>query len=357
MNMKQICNLLSVCAIAGLLAGCTGNNKEAFTTYDVAALLPHPEEIPLSTIAHDIREVKLETNDSILISMIWKLFDTGERLVVIQDDRCFVFDKTGKYLNDISRKGEGPYEFIAIWDAFMEGNTICLVDRQANKLRFFELDGTPVKEIKTPKPIGSAIPAGNDLYAGYIENMSGKRQNRLIYFDGNGIQQDSVICAEEYVNKGMFTLFLYEGMFFDSGSDNYLKELFNDTIYTLLPDYSLRPRMVLEMGPYSATMEKRHSLTDPAKDFFADMAKLRIVGENETYLFFTAVIDKKTYSFYLDKKKNQLHQAHFTGVSGIEPNNYFIPQCLSEDNKRILSYIDDEEGEANPTIILATINK
>ncbi len=356
MIKKQLHIILSIFAIAWLVAGCSGKS-EAFTNYDVAALLFQSEETPLSTIAHEIQQVKLETTDSTLVSMIWKLFDTGKRLVIIQEDnRCSVFDKTGKYLHDISRQGKGPHEFISIWDAFMEGDTVCLVDRQANKLRFFELDGTPVKEIKTPKQIGSATSVGNGWYAGYMENMSGKRLNRLIYFDENGIQQDSSICAEEYTNKGMPILFLFEAMFFDSGSNQYLKELFNDTIYTMLPDHSLRPRMVLDMGSYSATMEKRHNLTDPNKDFFSNMAQLRIVGENEAYLFFTAVMDKKTYTFYLDKKKNRLHQAHFTGVAGIGPDDHFIPQYISEDNKRILSCIEDEGGEDNPTIIIATIN-
>lgn len=356
MNAKQVWHIVCACAIVGLIAGCGGNKKEAFVTYDVAALLAQPEDIPLSGITHDIRKIQLETNDSILISRIKKMFDTGDRLVIIQNNRCMVFDKNGKYLNDISRKGGGPNEFVSIWDAFMEGNTICLIDRQVNKLRFFELDGTPVKEITTPRQIGSAALAGNGLYAGYIENLNGKRSNKLIYFDQNGMQQDSVSCAEDYVNKGMFSLFFFEGMFFSSGSHKYVKELFNDTIYTMLPDHTIHPRMLLDMGSYNATMEKRHNLEDPNKDFFAEMAQVRIVGESENYLFFTAMMDKKTYVFYLDKKNNRIHQARFTDAIGFGEDTYFIPRCISEDNKRILTYIDDEDGEDNPAIIIATIN-
>lgn len=71
-----------------------------------------------------IRLIPLETNDSCLLIGIDKLICFEERLYVLDVQRpaLYIFSKSGNFIQQISRKGNGPGEYNMIYDFYVDEN-------------------------------------------------------------------------------------------------------------------------------------------------------------------------------------------------------------------------------------------
>lgn len=103
------------------------------------------EVFKLSEIASSFSIIPLETNDTCLIGEVSKLeFYKDEILILdkIYSDRLFVFNKEGKYLRDIGRRGAGPDEYMQINDFSIDKkNNIIYVLCDKKKVFFYSLSG------------------------------------------------------------------------------------------------------------------------------------------------------------------------------------------------------------------------
>lgn len=333
---------------------CKNNKEETFRVYEAGSIYSRPENIPLTSFAKTIQRIPLETNENILMDYIMDVIDTGDLLFILHENRCSVFDKNGKYLYDISKKGEGPHEHLSIWDIFVQDNKIALHDRTGKKLRFFTFDGKFEKEIPLPSMFNTVKLISENSYVGYKENLTGDQLPRLIFFNETAVL-DTFNHPRLYPKTDMPVMYLGEGYIFASPSGFHLKEMFNDTIFTFLPDLSIEPRLVLDLGKYKVIPEMRYSITDPMKSLFEEKAWVMINGENKDYLFFNAMIKQQYTTFYVDKKKEEIHNVLFSYPDDFEWEGHFIPRFMSEDKKRIIGYEEEEEGDNNPTLIIATL--
>jgi 6-bladed beta-propeller len=75
------------------------------------------ENIKISTIADSIYYIKLETSNECLIKHIQKI-EVDKELIFILDnnERLLLFDRDGKFLNQIGKIGKGPGEYTNIND-------------------------------------------------------------------------------------------------------------------------------------------------------------------------------------------------------------------------------------------------
>jgi len=346
-----ICMLISLF----LVFSCT-NEKEGLQTFKLSELLEAPEKAPLSSFASSIEEIPLEINEECLIgNFISQIITTDYLLFIIHDTRCSVFDKSGKYLYDISKRGEGPHEYIQLTNVFLEDNYICLYDASRKKILFFTHENEFIKEMNIPESFGHLYPIQNNIYAGYLSNRSGKEKTKIKFFNSSEVI-DSIPYPQEYNNNGVIMIFYNECSIFSSGNTYSFKEIFNDTIYTIHKDYQVTPRLVLGLGIYNPTQEYRHSITDPTTNLFEEKMWIMPVGENDSYLFINGLMNKKTSSFYWDKRKNSMHNIQLTYPDNMGYEEFFIPRFISADKKKLIGYEESEEGNENPTIIIATLH-
>ena len=78
-------------------------------------------ELPFSFFVDTIELIPLETTEENLIGKITRAIFNGGKYYIcsthgMQDEKLFVFDKTGKFLQQISRRG-GPDEYIEMDDS------------------------------------------------------------------------------------------------------------------------------------------------------------------------------------------------------------------------------------------------
>ena len=82
----------------------------------------------IAAFASAVDTVRPETSDDIPVSSIKNLFETDEFLILQHGSRVSVFNKEGKYLNDIGSKGQGPNEFSFISSVFVKDRLFYLYD-------------------------------------------------------------------------------------------------------------------------------------------------------------------------------------------------------------------------------------
>ncbi|GAB1472739.1 hypothetical protein MASR2M69_01800 [Bacteroidota bacterium] len=102
--------------------------------------------VDLSDVAHDIRYVKLETNDSSLIGSFPKAYYENGRIYVVCSKVIIAFDENGKFLFKLDSRGRGPKESVNISNIlFLPDSGGILIhsrgNERTNKLLFFDENG------------------------------------------------------------------------------------------------------------------------------------------------------------------------------------------------------------------------
>lgn len=115
--------------------------------------------LPLSYFVEDLKIVKLQTSDEALV---------GNSFVTVTDNYILVrnnksnpyklFDKSGKFLSTIGAYGQGPNEYLNVYDDFFDekNDRIYILPWQTDKLLVFDTEGNAQK----PIPLKYRVPKG-----------------------------------------------------------------------------------------------------------------------------------------------------------------------------------------------------
>lgn len=117
--------------------------------------------------------------------------DNEENIYVLDSKACQikVFDKNGKYLRKIGRKGRGPGEmqFPTVLD-IVYGKEIMICDLPNNRISFYSLQGELLKEVSKGKyfRLLAPLPDSNKNFVGSMRiQIEDKRIDELRKFDSN----------------------------------------------------------------------------------------------------------------------------------------------------------------------------
>ena len=117
--------------------------------------------------------------------------DNEENIYVLDSKACQikVFDKNGKYLRKIGRKGRGPGEmqFPTVLD-IVSGKEIMICDLPNNRISFYSLHGELLKEVSKGKyfRLLAPLPDSNRNFVGSMRiQIEDKRIDELRKFDSN----------------------------------------------------------------------------------------------------------------------------------------------------------------------------
>ena len=149
-SITKILFLLCSC----LLMGCSGSKKptdldvsnltyiSAKNVTDLDVYTKHPE---IDSCSY----VKLETNENCLLDEILNIVVADDKFFLHVGSGVFVFDKTGKFLNRIGTKGNGPNEYIGISAMAVDEQAKCVVLNDQTKLRLMKhhYDGSFIESI------------------------------------------------------------------------------------------------------------------------------------------------------------------------------------------------------------------
>ena len=206
----------------------------------------------------DVDYIPLETNDDFVnqgfVQAIGKEFILAKNYR--DDGDIFVYDRTGKAIRKINRKGQGGEEYISCRSVTLdeENNEMFINDFLARKIKVYDLEGKFKRSIKQKQD-------GDTQF--YLDIFNYDKENLICYDEINAeipfllvSKQDGSITKEIRPSfkekKYFFQVLRMENSTRAAGPGSYsritpfngnwiLLEPSSDTIYTLMPDCSLRP--------------------------------------------------------------------------------------------------------------------
>ena len=245
-----------------ITTGCKRRNQTAddLITVDVTKNSFPKKELILQDFM-DVEYIPLETNEEFINQGCVDAI--GEKYIIVtnyrDDGDIFVYDRSGKAIRKINRKGQGGEEYISCRSVILdeENNEMFINDFWARKIKIYDLEGNFKRSIKQKQD-------GDTRF--YLDIFNYDKENLICYDELNEeipfllvSKQDGSITKEIKTpfkeKKLLIQLLRHEGGTRSARPGNYsritpfkgswiLLEPSSDTIYTLMPDYSLRPFIV-----------------------------------------------------------------------------------------------------------------
>lgn len=156
--IKEI--IISIIFLSLLFTGCTINKKDELkpivndTNAVIIELFNNKSDyqlgsIKMSEFIDSVKFIILEETDESLIRMISKIIFTSEYILTVDPTQgsIFFFDMNGKYVKKLSRRGQGPGEYLSISSCIFDGQQLIIYDTQSKKMLFYDLSGNFLREI------------------------------------------------------------------------------------------------------------------------------------------------------------------------------------------------------------------
>ena len=326
---------------------CYAQNNEP-ETIQLASSSRYAHELKISDIATQVRYVPLETKDNCLIGNWFQVFFSEEFIFVQSSGVIFQFTPKGKFVRQINKNGQGPGEGYARSFAVDEKNRLIYIYHNFSlDVLVFSMEGKYIKTIRNPFANeqvehgamtisfynGNLLfpftnDSGRDLYKYAVVGATGK----VIHKESN---YTKYLLKERILERSLSLI----SPFFFNNSSCFFKQKYNDTIFSINPDYSCTPKYILKLDK-QITLEE--SLKTGAYVIqYSDLSGKNIVygvAESETYLdiYHTQSPHDKDnrkhfFSRYNKKSKQLLHNVNQLIVNdwdgGMDIEVGFSKQC------------------------------
>ena len=214
----------------------------------------------------------------------------------------YVFDRSGRFVNQISRRGQGPREYARMIDFFLNADRTSVFINSLWTILEFGLDGTYIRTFPVPRenghPPNHVMYLGNDLFLGVMGLFEGV-VHRYLVFDSEGIVVQSFSSnlfwdmQSPIRNSRLVSMppFIIDGQVS-------VKESVNDTIFTFT-DAGLQPSFVFNLGRYAYPLGRMNSEgkreilpVDPPTNTARFIGVEQFIGTSN-FLFYTAFVPER----------------------------------------------------------------
>jgi hypothetical protein len=394
METKKL--IVVLLAALSVLTGCTGGKPSAdgLVTVDVTASYPEKELILQDFL--DVEYIPLETNDEFIVQA--DVQAVGRDMIIIRGQRSsgdiFIFDRNGKALRKINRKGQGGEEYTDITCITLdeENGELFVNDASAMKILVYDTDGKFRRSFAHQKDTR------------YRNVYSFGRENLICYDGTSGIwisddvpkkhsftiisKQDGSVTGEIFIpfEKNKSAMMMERG---ENGSisisipsvdypvipcpDNLmLVELSSDTVYACSPDQRLTPfiartpsiqSMEPEVFLFLSTVTGRYYFMETVKkeyDFAAQTGfpRTNLMYDRQEKAIYEFTVYNSDYSdkepVYMAAKPVNREVATWEALEAFELVEALEKGRLKGRLKEIAAGLDED---SNPVLMLATHRK
>jgi len=339
----------------------------------------------VSEIISDYSFIHLETTVESLIGTINQIEISNNKIYILDNSKSnglYVFSITGKFINKLTYKGNGPGEFISPYSFYIDKKGyLLLYDIQLSRLLKYDLNSLKfIEEVKMPfrSPKSFFVLPDDDLYLYYGDkgNRDFKEKNILIVSDNKGTIRKKFLktMPSENIFHGS------ETNFYSFSGNTYFYPYFSNKIYLVTKD-SIQCKYEMFFGDSEivdqdlflkskSSVETFNEIMRSSKDWI----RLLYVYENEKYLvvkyyikkdFYTGIYNKESRKVINFKQSDVLDDI---GIGGKFPlpigvnGNQFIAQInLFDINKKSLKieslrkYVETSREDSNPILMLYSI--
>lgn len=332
---------IAITILSLLLFSCTNNIDKSITTLKVVETT---DTIFLSQIVSSIEYIPLETPPGIYINRASKIILFNDKFFTISNEQIFIFDRNGKYLSKINRKGRGPNEYLSIMDFCVnpDDGTLCLITRSEKyNIDKYDLSGNFVQRI--PMDVFSFRA---EVFNGILYSFNdGEREKCVNLIDINtGKLQESFLEVRGIGDRPMPIVNSY--YFSKSDDELYFTRALSNTIYSVSTT-GVVPKFSLDFGSknFPEKILKENKLTD---DNIANFRNRYTTIETYTvtpeFLHFIYIDNGVKFGYYFFDNKELLVSPNYKNdivENGFPPYRYKYNDGMifcAVDALEILSY-------------------
>ncbi|TKG94932.1 6-bladed beta-propeller [Puteibacter caeruleilacunae] len=273
----------------------------------VAKAFEEKTTIPLSSVAEDVEYIQLETKKECVTGGYLRVFVDDDYIVAISFRKNYLFNRnTGKFIREIGHYGKDP-------GGYMATGSIIPYDEECKRIRSkgwhlkdylnYNISGELIQKINAPLYCQTIVSVNDDVYAGFVKNMTGSDSIKIILFDENGK------CLKQFRNNQTFeptenvVRWGNHGWFYRYNEELSFYELFTDTIYKVTEE-RLIPKHVFYLGKYAPPYDQQkvvEFMLKKAQDYFF----LEKIYESRRNLFFQISYNNKNYLGLYDKASGE----------------------------------------------------
>lgn len=162
-----------------VMTGCGGNTStNSLVTVDVTKSSYSPKKELVLQDFMDVEYIPLETNDEFINQ--GNVQAVGKKYIIVanyrKDGDIFVYDRKGKAIRKINRKGQGGEEYISFYNVILdeENEELFINDFWARKIKVYDLEG--------------------NFKRSFMQKQEGDTQ---FYTDMFNYDKDNLICYDE----------------------------------------------------------------------------------------------------------------------------------------------------------------
>lgn len=328
-------------------------NKKPSYTIDLDKI-PKKDNEFFSTLFKSAGIIVLETTDNSLLTKVDKVDCLNDFLFVLErGNGVFLFNKSGKFIKRIGKKGSGPGEYISPADMTLDlkKQKLYLLDSQTQRILKYSISGayeTSFK-IKNEKTFSNRILYfNNKIYTNLYS--PGEDENRFLLSKvdiPSGDRTTFWLEARQYSEGWNEKLNTSQHPFIDQYSSNpKFLQLFMNTIFEIRED-GLQPYITIESTHLVTEdfLNSQSSAKSPSEIFSELNHSDRIYSisnyiESSNYIYFNYFIGESLYIVLYDKMKKSAFITQGMKNDLLYTNNsgpQLFPNFISTDGTRVYS--------------------
>lgn len=340
----KVGNVLNILLVSLLFISCT--EVKTTSRWEPDLLNEAVDSIGYSLFVDSIEYIELETNDDCLIKKINDMAVSENRLFIFDEPQqtIWIFDRKGRYLNKIYKKGNGPGEYSQMYQFEYDpkNNQIVVLSSYQQKLLFYTLEGEHIKTVDLgikPKdfkicPEGGFIlsKAGlDDITAGiYHQPDSTKEARQLVGRQSNHLVYITPLW--ELCSYGNVICFMAPN--------------FNNTVY------HYENRQLSVEYPFQMKPDLKHEYKETVSlQYFEDFIRTSY-WESEKWIYATywsSVNDGRAFLYSKEKDKYWIGKSVVNDLDD-KGTGFDVPVT---DNNVFVSYLDNENPDENLVIAIS----
>ena len=302
-----------------LLSACHRNRPATGLTVLHPPLQTTEHLLHLSDIADSLSYIKLATDTSNLIGVIDKIIPLKDRILIVDKDitqTIYIFDKSGKFIRKINKKGRGPGEYLSLNDVAVDVSNKRLIvhDDMAQKISIFTYEGEFIEKIRLDFITTSIAYLGNNrlaCYCDYINNPNYSIRSKspnLILFDLQTRKTQSKLFFNSTINRLGITGLINNLSSTYSNDTVHLIMPLNDTVYSICNN-KVQPEYYVDLGvtPQMRELQRTASSSKSAQEASQEDSQYPVIcnmleSDSVVYLFYRHN-NKSYYGFYNPRRK------------------------------------------------------
>lgn len=253
--------------IGYFLSSCNDSGQKDENTYvHVDFMGAERKKLYVEDIFDSVEIIPLETSYSCLLADEPSVLAVTDSFIVLSNmmREAFLFNrKDGRFVQQVGKRGNGPDEYyFLVFDACFDQYNNLLYANRGDRWIGINIRNNKVEDrVFRPKisdkegilSVVNPYRMNDSLYIGYVNNLTGKENLKLVVFNRNGEVVQTYSNTLFYQIEKEETIFFCPGYFYHYGADlHFYGGLYKDTLYTVKEE-GLYPKYAIalnEKSPY-----------------------------------------------------------------------------------------------------------